>query len=247
MSVLREAIKVLDPAPDKRTELTLALELITELSSSKADMFEESVNQSYPTAGTVENRTAPITLVIASHKEYRAYVKNDASKISEEVSGAVKKFVSGGSDNIIDGIASLVTTGLDVLLGGGMGLQQEMSTYYITAQSRALVRYDIRAWQRTVQATGITTQIESCLALYASKAAIDVTQLDLNNFLISYEDQLSKMGFTDNQISEYLDEAEATFGRLSGRGNGAGGGDKPDRVERGPQGKPRYLDLICFS
>lgn len=79
------------------------------------------------TAGTPENRTIPVTEILARHKEYRAYVKSDAGKIATEVSSAIKKIVSGGTSDIIDGVASLVTTGLEAIIGAGEGTQQEMS------------------------------------------------------------------------------------------------------------------------
>ena len=216
MAVLADAIKALDPAPDKKTQLTLALNLLSELSESKVEEFASSVEESYRTAGTIENRTAPITMVIANHSEYRAYVKDDVGKIADEVSKAIKKFVSGGSKDIIEGIAALVTTGLTTILGEGKGVQQEMRRYYITAQSRALVRYDILAWRRLIEAEGITTQIESCMAIYASKASVDVSALDLNTFLLAYEDQLHKMGFDEAETLEYIEKAEEVYNKLKG-------------------------------
>lgn len=216
MSILKDAIEKLDPAPDKKTQLTLALNLISELSENKANEFANEVNESYRTAGTNENRTAPITTVVATHSEYRAYVKSDAGKIAGEVSNAIKKFVAGGSDQIITGIADLVTMGLTTILGTGQATQQEMRSYYITVQARAMVRYDVLAWRRIVEAQGITNQIEACLAIYASKASVDVKALDLNTFLLAYEDQLTKMKFTEQQTLEYINYAEEVYKRLVG-------------------------------
>lgn len=227
MSLLSDAIKALDPTPNKATELTLALGLLSELSESKVRQFTEDVATSYRTAGTNENRTAPITTVVASHSEYRAYVKQDVSKIATDVSTAIKKFVSGGAENIITGIADLVTTGLTVILGSGQATQQEMRSYYITVQARALVRYDIIAWRRLVEATAITSRIEACLAVYASKASVDVGALDLNTFLLGYEDQLAKMNFPEKEIQEYLDTAEAAYKRLRGDSGGTPPGAVP--------------------
>jgi hypothetical protein len=216
MSILADAIKSLDPAPDKKTELTLALNLISELAENKVTEFKNEVDQSYRTAGTPENRTAPIVMIVASHSEYRAYVKDDAGKIATEVSKAIQKFVSGGSTDIITGIADLVTTGLEAILGAGQATQQEMRSYYITVQSRALVRYDIIAWRRNIEAKGITSKIESAMALFASKASIDVASLDLNTFLLAYEDQLTKMGFSEQENLEYIDYAEQVYNKLRG-------------------------------
>lgn len=216
MAVLADAIKAVDPAPDKKSELTLAVSLLSELSESKVNQFKGEVLESYRTAGTPENRTAPIELVVASHSEYRAYVKDDAGKVVTEVQSAIKDFVTGGSEAIIDGMAKLVTTGLQAILGGGEATQQEMRTYYLTVESRALVRYDIMAWRRRVEATGITQKIEDCIAIYASKASVKVSALDLNTFLLAYGDQLARMGFSEKETLEYLDYAEKVYERLRG-------------------------------
>jgi hypothetical protein len=243
VAILKQAIESLDPSKDKKTELTLALQLLSELSKSKVDQFAEDVKTSYRTAGTGENRTAPITLVIGSHSEYRAYVKSDVSKIATDVADAVKKFVAGGSDNIVNGIAQLVTTGLTAILGSGEGIQQEMMSYYITVQTTALVRYDIYAWRRQIEATGIIKQIESCLAVYASKASVDVQKLDLNTFLLAYDQQLSKMGFTEKQALEMVEYAEKVYFKLKGRAESELG----FAPNASPAGSPRIHELITFT
>ena len=214
MSILKDAINALDPAPDKKTELTLALSLISELAENKSIEFERRVEESLRTAGTVENRTIPVTEIIAKHREYRAYVKSDAGKIATEVSGAIKKFVSGGSDDIIDGISDLVTTGVEALIGGGSASQQELTSYYIVVQDYGIVRYDISAWSRSVEARGITAQIECALAFQATKSSVDVTKLSFNTFLIAYGQQLNSMGFSETEIEKYLDYAEKIYDKL---------------------------------
>jgi len=216
MAILAKAIKAIDPTPDKKSELTLALSLLVELAENKTREFREEIEQSYRTANTTENMTAPITMVLENHSFYRAYLKSDNSKIPNEVGSAIKDFLNGGTDKIVNGVSSLVTTGLDALLGQGSAEQQEMRSYYITVQARALVRYDISAWRRTVEASAITSHLESCLAIYASKASIDVKELDLNTFLIAYENQLNKMNFTNEETLEYIEYAEKIYDKLSG-------------------------------
>ena len=216
MSVLKNAINALDPAPEKKSQLTLLLSLLSELCEQKVSGFTEAIELDLRTAGTAENRTIPVTQILANHKEYRAYVAADAGKIATEVSSAIKKFISGGSANIIDGIASLVTTGIEAIIGAGSGEQQEMSSYYIVVQSFAILRFDIRVWSRRIEADGITKQIETALATVAYKSSVDVSKLTLNTFLIAYQDQLSKVGIPEADWEKYLDTAEKMFDRLRG-------------------------------
>jgi hypothetical protein len=75
MAVLKKAIEALDPAPDKKKEITLALNLLFELAEQKKQLQEEWLKNYLRTAGTPENPTIPITNTIAWHNETRAYYK----------------------------------------------------------------------------------------------------------------------------------------------------------------------------
>lgn len=228
MAVLKKAIEALDPAPDKKKQLTLALSLLSELCEQKVSQFTEAIESNLRTAGTVENRSVPVTEILATHTEYRAYVKDDAGKIATEVTDAIRKFIAGGSDNILDGVASIVTTGIQAIIGAGQAVQQEMSSYFIIVQSFGIIRFDIRIWCRMIEAEGITTQIESALATAAYKSSVDVTKLSLNTFLIAYQGQLSKLGIPEAEWEKYLDAAEAMYDRL--RGDRPGGGPEAPLV-----------------
>lgn len=217
MAPLKAAISALDPAPDKTKDLTLLLSLLSELCEQKNLAFTESIEAELRTAGTIENKTIPVTEILAKHKEYRAYVKSDAGKIASETSSAIKKFISGGSENIVDGIAALVTTGIEAIIGAGSGTQQELSSYYIVVQKFGILRFDIRVWSRQIEASGITKSIETALAIVAYKSSVDVKKLSLNTFLIAYQDQLSKIGISEEKWEGYLDTAVKLYKELSGQ------------------------------
>ncbi|WP_164118660.1 hypothetical protein [Sphingorhabdus sp. Alg239-R122] len=233
MAILKNAINALDPAPDRKKELTLLLSLLSELCEQKVTEFTNAIEEDIRTAGTAENRSIPVSEILAKHTEYRAYVSADAGKIATEVGGAIKKFVAGGSDEIIDGIASLLTTGLEAIIGAGKGIQQEMSSYYIVVQGLAIARYDVKIWSRYIEASGITSQIEHALAVAAYKSSVDVTKVSLNTFLLAYERQLQEMQFTPQQQIEYIDYAEKLYDRLTGAKMQAGDGGAPALVYAG--------------
>lgn len=217
MSVLKNAINALDPAPDKKKDITLLLSLLSELCEQKVREFTVSIETELRIAGTGENKTVPVTEVLARHKEYRAYIKSDASKVATEVSKTIKSFISGGTEQIIDGISSLVTTGVEAIIGSGSGQQQELSTYYIVVQDYGIARYDFRVWSRQIEAQGITSQIETALACVAFKSSVDVSKLSFNTFLIAYGSQLEAMNFPKDQQKEYLDYAIVIYNKLRGK------------------------------
>lgn len=214
MAVLKNAINALDPQPDKKKEITLLLALLSELCEQKVKEFSTSIEEELRVAGNGENKTIPVIEILARHKEYRAYVKQDAGKIASEVSAAIKKFISGSATDIIDGIASLVTTGLEAIIGAGTGTQQEMSSYYIVVQDFGIARYDIRAWSRQIEATGITSHIETAMAIVAFKSSVAVKKLSFNTFLIAYAGQLAQMGFPPDKQKEYLAYAKEIYESL---------------------------------
>jgi len=217
MSILKNAIAALDPAPDKTKQITLLLSLLSELCEQKVNEFSASIENELRTAGSVENKTIPVTEILAKHKEYRAYVSHDAGKIATEVTGAIKKFILGTSDSILDGIGSLVTTGLEAIIGAGSGEQKEFSSYFVVVQSFGLLRFDIRVWSRKIEAVGITTEIEHAFAISAYKSSVDVSKISLNTFLIAYQDQLAKIGVPESEWENYLNTAESVFDRLKGQ------------------------------
>jgi len=216
MAILKNAINALDPAPDRKKDITLLLSLLSELCEQKVKDFSSSIENELRIAGTGENKTIPVTEILARHKEYRAYIKSDAGKVASEVASAIKKFVSGGANDIIDGVASLVTTGIEAIIGAGSGVQQEMSTYYIVVQDYGIARYDIRIWARQIEAQGITNQIETALANVAFKSSVDISKLSFNTFLIAYGSQLEAMNFPKDKQKEYLDYAIEIYNKLRG-------------------------------
>lgn len=218
MSFLKTAIDALDPAPDKKTELTLALNLLFELAEQKNSSFKQLINDNLRTAGTGDNRSIPITEILAWNTQTHAYVKADAGELVTKVTDAIRDFVSGGTDALITGIGKLVTTGLEAIIGAGSGAQAQMSSYYIVVQSYGIARYDIYAWSRQIEAHGITSRIESALAFTAAQSSVDVSKLTFNTFLIAYGDQLKKIGLPDGEIKEYLDYAQEVFNWLKGDG-----------------------------
>lgn len=211
MSVLKDAINALDPAPDKKKELTLAVNLLFELAEQKKEIQDTFLKDQLRTAGSVENPTIPITNTLAWHSETRAYVKNDVSKLPNVVTDAVKKFINGGSDEIISGVGELITAGLEAILGSGSGTESSMHSYFIVVEGLSIVRFDLCAWQRRIEATGFTSIIENAMTMTAVKSSVNVDKITFNTFLQAYKAQLEKMDFTDKELIEYIKKSKEVF------------------------------------
>jgi hypothetical protein len=215
MSFLKNAIDALDPAPDKKKELTFALQVLFELAEQKSLLFKRDLENSLRTAGqTPDNQTIPITQILAWHSETRAYVKDDVGKVAEVVLGSIKKFIGGGTDEILSGIGELATAALEGILGAGSGTQAEMHSYYVVVEGLSIVRMDISAWSRRIEATGITTKIENALAFQAVKSSVNVDAITFNTFLQAYKSQLEKMKLPPDKLKEFIIQSKEIFDLL---------------------------------
>lgn len=217
MASLRNTIKKADPVDAKKEEIMLNLNLLFELASSKCDHFKTVIAENIRTAGTIENPTIPITHVIADTAEIRAYCKDDATKVVEQATSAIKGFVTGGSDNVINGVGSLIGAGINMLLGSGEGVQAEHSDYFIMVDGLALIRVDIKSWIRKVTVTGITQKIESVLAFTAVKSSVDVDKISFNTFMQAYKYQLQRDAehtISENDLMKEIQRAKEVYNLL---------------------------------
>jgi len=234
MAALKNAIKVIDPTPDKKSEHTLLVTLLGELCEQHRNRLESEIRTSLRTAGEGENQTVPIERIIGIFKDSRAYVRSDAGKIADEVSKAVKQFVNLKINDIVDGIAGLLTVGLNVLVGSGVAEQRDLGTYYITADDVAVVRYDVQVWSRKIEVTGLTSAIESAMAIVAYRSSVKVSKVSLNTFRAAYGSQLNEMkNLSAEDRKKYLEIGVQNFKDL-------GGGSK---VENGLETSESELEL----
>lgn len=211
MSFLKNAIEALDPTPNKKTELTLALQVLFELAEQKTTLFKRDLELNLRTAGTPDNQTIPVTQILAWHSETRAYVKNDAGKVATVLLDSIKKFIGGGTNQILDGVSQLATAALEGILGAGSATQAEFHSYYIIVEGLSIVRMDISAWSRRVEATGITTQIENALAFQAAKSSVNVDAITFNTFLQAYKTQLEKLNLPPDKLKEFILQSKEIF------------------------------------
>lgn len=218
MAPLRTAIQAADTAPAATSEATLALSLLSDLCEQKVAVFTEQIESDLRAAGSNENKSVPVTNILARQAEYRAYVQSDEAKIPAEVTQAVGNFLGGGPGAIMDGIGRLLTTGLQSILGTGTGSQREFQTYYVIVQDSSAIRFDVRAWARQIEGSAITQHIEKCLVIVAYQSSVDVGKMDLNTFMGLYRRQLAALNIPADQWETYITKAKEFLRTLTGNG-----------------------------
>lgn len=212
MGVIKDVIKKADQTPGVTAEVKETLNLLYELSKQKADLFEEQIAKNLRNAGTTENPTIPITVKLGSHQEIRVTTANTPDKdITDGISTALKSVLTGSKDGIINGLTSLIDTSLRVILGAGEGEEREEHTYYVATEGLAIVRLDLIYWSRHITASSITKYAEKSVVCTAVKSSVDLSKIDFNAFLASYQAQLVRCKFSDEQLQEELINAKKIY------------------------------------
>ena len=220
MSVIKDVIASVDQKEQKAAEIKETLNLLNNYATEKAKIFEDTIDTSLRTAGTVENKTVPVTVKLASHQEIRVITKDTPDEdITSNIRDVLKDVLSGSKDEVIDGLKGLIDTALRAILGTGEGDERQDSTYYIATDGLAIVRLDLMYWCRHVTASSITTYAEKSLVCTAVKSSVDVAKIDLNAFLATYNAQLSKCQIPAEQVKEEIKNAKDIYELLTGGPN----------------------------
>lgn len=216
MGVIKDVVKKADQTQGVTAEVKDALNLLYELSKQKADLYEERIARDLRNAGTTENPTVPITVKLGSHQEIRATTSSTPDKdITDGINKALKDVLTGSKDGIIDGLTSLINTGLKAILGVGEGEEREEHTYFIATEGLSIIRLDLIYWCRRVTAKSITTYAEKSVVCTAVKSSVDVNKIDFNAFLAAYQAQLVRCHFSESQLEDELKNARRIYDLLT--------------------------------
>ena len=237
MGKLKDMINGIDQSKDTEREIGEQLKVLTALGETKVEIFKAEIEASLKDGKTMDDLKVPITKVLGSFEEYRAYTTRTQEKLMEDVSESITTMFGGGVNNIVSGVSSLVTKGLNVILGAGSGEEMMKKEYYIVVEYPAIIRYDIAMWTRNVSVRSLQERMNNIIACVAYKSAVDVTKLDFNTFLGCYSAVLRE-GFGDNKadIKNMIAEAGEVFGMFQQ------GGKRGKAEERELN---LYTDMVC--
>ncbi len=213
MGKIKEIINGLDQSKDTEKEIAEQLKILTSLGESKVEIFRGEIEMSLKDGKTIDDLKVPITKVLGSFEEYRAYTKRAQDDLMNDVMESIQIMFSGNGHDITKGIGSLITKGLSVILGAGSGEEMVKKEYYVLVEYPAIIRYDIAMWSRNISVKSLQSRAENVLACVAYKSAVDVTQLDFNTFLGCYSNVLSEAFGSDRaNIKQMINEAAEVFG-----------------------------------
>lgn len=223
MSAIRNAIKSFDATDTKFAEQKEAIQALEQLGTAKAEIFIRDIEKSLLTAGEEKsNKTVPITYMVGSKKEIRAFSSSEAGNIGKVVGDSLTAFLSGDKKTIINGIGNLASSALNIFLGEGEAAADTIEMYYVATDGLSPVRVDMKAWYQSITAKSITTKMERVVTVVATKSVIDVNRIDLGTFLYLYQGQFDASKMTMEQLSAAIDSAADVYNKFVERSVKAG-------------------------
>lgn len=223
MSAIKAAIKSFDTADEKFEEQLEAVRALETLGAAKAEIFVRDIQTSLLTAGEEKsNKTVPVTFVVGSRKEIRAFSSSEAGNIGRVVNDSLASFLSGKKENIVNGIGNLVSNAMNIFLGEGEASSDTIEMYYVATDGLSPVRVDIKSWFQCVQAKSITSRMERVVTVVATKSVIDVNRIDLGTFLYLYQGQFDVNTMTQKELSDAIDAAADIYNKFVERASRKG-------------------------
>ena len=157
---------------EEQKDVQEQLDILISLAKSQTEIFQQRIEASLKDGKISDDLTVPITKVLAKQLESRAVYKEGSGDIVTKVTDAFKQLFNGNGQ-IADAVGSIISTGIDAILGAGEGTEKIVETYYVVVEYPALVRYDISCWGRNMKATGYLTSIlTSAISYTAYKSAM---------------------------------------------------------------------------
>ena len=221
MAKLREMISSVDQSKETEREIGEQLKILTSLGESKVTIFRGEIEASLKDGKTTDDLKVPITKVLGTYEEYRAYTKRNQKDLVNNVISSFKTMFNGGTQ-IADGIGSLISKSLSVLLGAGSGEELMKKEYFVIVEYPAIIRYDVAMWTRNITVKSLQERAENIIACVAYKSAVDVTKLDFNTFLGCYANVLQEsFGSDKDNIKKMIQESAEVYGLFQKSSNRA--------------------------
>ena len=215
MSAIKTAIKNFDTADEKYDEQLEAVRALEALGSAKAEIFVRDIQTSLLTEKKKKsNKTVPVTFMVGSRKEVRAFSSSEAGNIGTVVNDSLASFLNGNKNTIIKGIGKLISSAMNIFLGEGEATSDTIEMYYVATDGLSPVRIDIKSWFQSVTAKSITSRMERIVTVVATKSIIDVNRIDLATFLYLYQGQFDVNNMTQEELAEAIDAAASVYNKF---------------------------------
>jgi hypothetical protein len=216
MSLIRDVINKCDSSNETEQIIKEQLETLAQLADAQNDIDSKAIEISLKDGKINDDLKIPITKVIGQQKETHVVTKEGPADIVDKISDSISKFFNPSAENILTGIAGILGTALNTLMGAGEGMEAKKSQYMVVVEYPAIIRFDFAMWVRNTRASGLMSHCKSALSVVAYKSAVDITKLDFATFLAIYAPILNKaFGSDQTQIKKLIEESKEVYGMLA--------------------------------
>lgn len=216
MGVLRSIVQEADSSEKVEAAIKENLAVLVKLAETKSQLFEENIRMNL-ISGKIPGDTnleIPITKVLAKKVEYRAISSIGDADVAGNITKSLSEIFSDRA-NILNGLSSIISSGLNTIMGTGEGEESEYRSYYVVAEYPAIVRFDICFWLRAIKTQGLQVHLNKVLTCVAYKSAVNIKNLDFNDFLALYGPILNRAFGSDlSELDKMIERAEDIYKRL---------------------------------
>ena len=220
MSLIRNAINSCDVSKETEQIIREQLETLAQLADAQNEIDCKAIEQSLMSGKVNDDLKIPITKVIGQYKETRVVTKEGPNDIIDKISESIKSFFNPSAESILIGIAGILGTALNALMGTGEGMEAKKSQYMVVVEYPAIIRFDFAMWVRNTRASGLMSHCKNAISVVAYKSAVDISKLDFATFLAIYAPVLNKaFGSDQMQIRKFIEESKEVYGMLADNKN----------------------------
>ena len=144
MGAIKSIIDSFDQSDEVAQVQKEAVEALAALGQAKANTYKLQIEESLLSVGNGTNITVPVSAILRSLVDVRAYSSTEVSNIGNAVKNALGKFVKRTSESVVDGIGSLITDTLSIFLGTSSASTGTTEQYYVATEGLSVIRVIIK-------------------------------------------------------------------------------------------------------
>ena len=127
----------------------------------------------------IEDKSLPIVAVVDKSEKYKVRVSEAPSA---EINNAIGEVLSG---DFLDGLKSLVTAGLNQMLGNASAGETERVDFHIVFANNSLLRIDYMMYKYNFSSRGIIDEVQNVFCYYLQVGVLDLEKV--NPQILLYE------------------------------------------------------------
>lgn len=151
------------------TMQTMNKMLVNKIAAASAKMENDAI----------EDKSLPIVAVVDRSEKYKIKVSNAPSA---DINNAIDEVLKG---DFLDGLKSLITAGLNTLLGNASAGETERVDFHVVFANNSLLRIDYMMYKYNFSSKGIIDEVQNVFCYYLQVGVLDLEKV--NPQILLYE------------------------------------------------------------